>query len=106
MNNLNVGGNSATKFKILGFNANSIGKQPKRRKVLHFLSKKNPDFIVIVDTRICHSIEGTIKEEWGGSVLFNSLTSQARGVAIFIKKIQQQKFLISLQIMLGIFFNF
>ena len=78
--------NSASKLRILGFNANSIGKNPKRRKVLHFLSKKNPDFTFIFDTRICPSIEKVITEEWGGECLFSSLNSQSRGVALFIKK--------------------
>ena len=77
---------SATKFKILAFNANSIGKNPKRRKVLLHLNKKNPDFILISDTRICKTIEQTVREEWGGKCLFNSFSSQARGVAIFLKK--------------------
>ena len=75
-------------FKILAFNANSIGKNPKRRKVLLHLNKKNPDFILISDTRICKTIEQTVREEWGGKCLFNSFSSQARGVAmaIFLKK--------------------
>ena len=85
-NTINGGSNSASKFRILSFNPNSIGKNPKRRKVLHALNKKNPDFIIIVDSRICKSIENTIKEEWGGQCLFNSFTSQSRGVALFIKK--------------------
>ena len=80
------GANSATKFKILAFNANSIGKNPKRRNVFHHIKKKNPDFIFVCDTRICKSIENIIKEEWGGQCIFNSFSSQARGVAIFLKK--------------------
>ena len=50
------------------------------------IKKKNPDFIIICDTRICKSIENTVREEWGGTCIFNSFSSQARGVAIFIKK--------------------
>ena len=78
--------NSASRFRIIGFNANSIGKNPKRGKVLHFLKKKNPDFLFIFDSRICKSIEGIVKEEWGGQCLFNSFSSQSRGVALFLKK--------------------
>ena len=80
------GSNSATKFRILGFNANSIGKKIKRQKVFHFLAKKNPDFIVVSDTRISKEIENEVKEEWSGRCIFNSFSSNSRGVAIFIRK--------------------
>ena len=80
------GVSSATSFKILSFNANSIGRNPKRQKVLHFLQKKNPDFTIICDSRIAKNVENVIKEEWNGVCIFNSFTSQARGVAIFIKR--------------------
>ena len=86
MNNQNIGGdNSASKLKIIGFNSNSIGKQPKRRQVLNFLRKKNPDLLVVVDTRIAKNVENTVKEEWGGQVLYSSFDSQSRGVAMFEK---------------------
>ena len=70
----------------MAFNANSIGKNPKRQKVFHHLKKRNPDFIFACDTRICKSIENVVREEWGGHCIFNSFSSQARGVAIFIKR--------------------
>ena len=79
-------GSSATSFKVVCFNANSIGRNPKRQKVLHHIRKKNPEFIITCDTRICSSIENIVRQEWGGVCVFNSFSSQARGVAIFIKK--------------------
>ena len=82
----NKGVNSASKFRIVGFNANSIGRNPKRGKVFHFLEKKNPDFLFIFDTRISKSLENSIREEWGGQCVFNSFSSQSRGVALFLKK--------------------
>ena len=75
-----------SKLRILGFNANSIGKQPKRRQVLKFLEKKNPDLLIVVDTRFSAEIENAVKAEWGGQAFFSSFSSQSRGVAIFIKK--------------------
>ena len=80
------GSSSASKFRVMSFNANSIGKNPKRRQVLHFLSKKNPDFIFVIDTRICPTIENVINEEWEGDCIFSSLNSQSRGIALFIKR--------------------
>ena len=50
------------------------------------MRKRNPDFIFACDTRICKSIENVVREEWGGQCIFNSFSSQSRGVAIFIKK--------------------
>ena len=80
------GANSATKIKFLSLNANSIGKNPKRQKVFNHIKKRNPDFILVCDTRICQSIESMVRDEWGGQCVFNSFSSQARGVAIFLKK--------------------
>ena len=83
----NKGGDkSASKFRILGFNANSIGTNPKRSKVLRYMNKKNPDFIIVSDSRICPNIENIVREEWGGTCIFNSFSSQARGIAILLKK--------------------
>ena len=79
------GGNSASNLKLVCFNVNSIGKNPKRRQVLHFLRKKNPDILITIDTRFSNEIENSVKTEWGGQVFFSSFDSQSRGVAIFIK---------------------
>ena len=77
---------SATEFKILCFNANSIGRNPKRQNVFHYVKRKNPDFVFICDTKFSKSVENCIREEWGGKCFFSSFSSQARGVAIFLKK--------------------
>ena len=68
---------SAMSFKIYCINANSIGRNPKRQKVLFHIKKKNPDFIIVCDTRICKSIENTVREEWrrGGNVFLARATS-------------------------------
>ena len=58
----------------------------KDEKFFNFLRKKNPDFIVVLDTRISPLIENDIKEEWEGKCFFSSYNSNSRGVAIFTKK--------------------
>ena len=73
---------SASKFRILSFNPNSIGKNPKRAKILEAIKKKNANIILFSDTRISAEIEPMVKAEWGGKANFGSYTSQARGVAI------------------------
>ena len=77
---------SASKYRILSFNCNSIGKNPKRGQVFHFLSKKRADILILVDTRISKDIENEVKTEWGSHAYFSSYNSQSRGVAILIKK--------------------
>ena len=42
--------------------------------------------MIACDTRICKTIENIVREEWGGTCIFNSFSSQARGVAIFLNK--------------------
>ena len=86
INNNYVGDNSASKLRLISFNTNSIGKNPKRRQVLLYLKKKNPDLIITIDTRFSKEIENLVKTEWDGQVLFSSFDSQSRGVAIFVKR--------------------
>ena len=76
----------ASALSFRSYNARSIGKNPKRRHILHYLKEKNDDINIIVDTRFAKSIENKIKAEWGGHAFFSSFNSEARGVAIFIKK--------------------
>ena len=68
------------------FNVNSIGRNPKRKQVFNALKKKTCDIFILLDTRICPKIENMVKAEWGGQAFFSSYSSQARGVAILIKK--------------------
>ena len=77
---------SSSKFRIIAFNPNSIGKNPKRSKVFQVLKKKRANIILLSDTRIGKDIEPLVKAEWGGRVNFASFTSQARGVALFFTK--------------------
>ena len=58
--------NSVSRLRLLTFNPNSIGKNPKRAQIFEFLKKKDA--------------------EWGGQAIFGSFTSQSRGVAVFLKK--------------------
>ena len=77
---------SASKLRILAFNPNSIGKNPKRVEVFEILKKKQPDIILLANTRIRQDIEPMVQKEWGGKAFFASYSSQARGVAILFNK--------------------
>ena len=50
------------------------------------MNKKNSDINILVDTRISRELQDTVKQEWGSSAYFSSLSSQSRGVAILFKK--------------------
>ena len=78
--------NSVSRLRLLTFNPNSIGKNPKRAQIFEFLKKKDADIVFISDSRICKDIEPIVKAEWGGQAIFGSFTSQSRGVAVFLKK--------------------
>ena len=77
---------SASNLRLISFNCNSIGRQPKRRQVFGFLRKYDPDILILCDTRIDPKIENTVREEWGGPAYFSSLDSHSRGVAILFRK--------------------
>ena len=77
---------SASKLRLLSFNPNSIGKNPKRSQIIQAIKKKNANIILFSDTRISTDIEPLVRSEWGGKANFASFTSQARGVAIFFTK--------------------
>ena len=78
--------NTVSGIRVLAFNPNSIGKNPKRGKIFTALKQKRADIILIADSRIAVSIEKTIKAEWGGECAFASFSSASRGCAIFFKK--------------------
>ena len=48
---------------------------------------------MICDIRISKSVESIVREEWEARCLFSLFSSQARGVAIFIKKDNPAKIL-------------
>ena len=77
---------SASKFRLLSFNPNSVGKNPKRQKVFNALRKKNLDILLLADTRISKEVENIVKTDWGGKSYFSSFSSQARGCAILFRK--------------------
>ena len=54
---------SASKFRILSFNPNSIGKNPKRAQILQAIKKKNANIILFSDTRLSAEIEPLVKAE-------------------------------------------
>ena len=82
----NLNNNSASKLVILSANVNGFGNTDKRKEFFVHIEKVNPDIICLSDTRFSPNIHDTIKNETNHYCYFNSLRSNARGVAILIKK--------------------
>ena len=85
MNNNNYS-SSASKLVILSANVNGFGDKDKRGEFFLHIKEANPDIICLSDTRFSPSIHDTIKNETNHFCYFNSLRSNARGVALLIKK--------------------
>ena len=80
-------------IQILSCNCQGLNSVEKRRDVLDYLSKKNCNIYCLQDTHFTENDELAIKNLWGGECVFNSFTSNQRGVAIFFKKNFEYKIL-------------
>ena len=85
MNNIDCD-SSVSKLTILSANVNGLGDSAKRREFFLHIETANPDIICLSDTRFCPNIHDTIRNETNHYCFFNSLRSNARGVAVLIKK--------------------
>ena len=65
-------------------NCRGLNGNQKRRDVLHYVSSKKASIICLQDVHFTSNMEAMVKAEWGGEVVFSSLASNSRGVAIFI----------------------
>ena len=69
------------------FNCRGLQDRFKRKKVFTFLHQRNDDIILLQETHSAKDNELIWASEWGGQIVYNSYTSQARGVAILVKAI-------------------
>ena len=65
-------------------NCRGLNGKHKRRDVLHYVRSKKASIICLQDVHFTTNMEAMVKAEWGGEVIFSSLASNSRGVAIFI----------------------
>ena len=78
--------NTASGFRVQSINYNSIGRNPKRRVFFEKMTRYSPDILFVIDTRLDPALEDIVKAEWGAKCYFSSFASNARGIAMFIKK--------------------
>ena len=78
--------NSISKLGIISANVNGFGQKQKRFNFFHHIKSANPDFILLSDTRLDTLSENELRNEIDYHCVFNSFSSDRRGVAILFKK--------------------
>ncbi len=73
-------------LKILSCNCQGLNSLEKRRDVFDYLKSKNCSIYCLQDTQFTSKEEPFIRNQWGGECIFNSLSSNQRGVAIMFSK--------------------
>lgn len=76
------------KLSIVTYNVNGIGgiSSLKRRKIFNYLHTLKAHIFMLQETHSAKETERFWKAEWGGEILFNHGTSNARGVAILFDR--------------------
>ena len=69
-------------IKLLSMNCQGLGDLNKCRDVFHFLRQKKYDIYLLQDTHFTQRQEKYIRTMWGLDCVFDSFSSQSRGVAI------------------------
>ena len=82
---------------MLTLNCQGLGDSEKRKDVLNYLKCKQFDIYCLQDTHFTYDSEPYIESQWRYTFLFNSFTSNSRGVTIlfnntFEYKIHRMKF--------------
>ena len=70
-------------IRLMTWNINSMGPTEIQNKFLSRLKKSKDNMFFLVDTRLSEEQEDSIPRRWGQHCYFNSLASNARGVAVF-----------------------
>lgn len=68
--------------KIISANCQGLHDSKKRKDVFQYYRQLNCNILCLQDTHFTQDMEDNIRNEWGYSAVFNSFTSQSRGVAI------------------------
>ena len=58
----------------------------KRRQIFWYLYEKNADVVFLQETYAIKNNERQWKAEWGGRIIYNNWTSEAKGVAIMFQR--------------------
>lgn len=71
---------------IVSLNANGLQSQPKRRSIFNTCRERKFDFCLLQEMHSTQNTEHLWQAEWGGKVFYSHGESNARGVAILVKR--------------------
>ena len=69
-------------LQIVSCNCQGLNSKEKRRDVFDYLKSKSYNIYCLQDTHFTEREESFIRNQWGGECIFNSFSSNQRGVAI------------------------
>ena len=72
----------SNKISIISVNCQGLGTPSKRKDVLNFYKSKGYSIVCLQDTHFTEKEHQYIEAQWGYTCIFNSYTSNSRGVAI------------------------
>ena len=73
-------------LSIATVNVRGLAQDVKRRKMFHYFHCKEIDIVMLQETHSCKSKSKIWKSEWGGCAYFSHGDTNARDVAILIRK--------------------
>jgi len=73
-------------LKLLSLNVRGLGSFRKRRAIFTWCRKQKADLIFLQETHTTKSCESLWKKEWGYSIMFSHGDTNARGVAVLIRR--------------------
>ena len=78
-------------LKIGTYNVRGLGDSAKRRKIFHYLHKREYDLVFVQESHSTKNAEKFWRSQWGGRIIFSHGSSASKGVLILIKKKVQLK---------------
>ena len=73
-------------LKLLSLNVRGLSNFRKRRAIFTWCRKQKADLIFLQETHSTEAGECKWKKEWGSEIIFSHGSSNARGVAVLIKR--------------------
>ena len=74
------------RLKICSMNVRGLADKKKRKDMFTWLKEKNCSVYCLQDVHSSNLLENNFKLEWGYECIFNSYTSESRGVFVLINK--------------------
>ena len=73
-------------LKLFSYNCRGLKDQFKRCDIFNLLKEKNADIVCLQETHFVLSIEKNVYSNWEGDCYYSHGESNARGVAILVRK--------------------